>query len=294
MNGDRLANDRAFISPDLAGHPCLRGQIGRVAAPASCLGPSQTSVNASLVIPGSLLRLPSRSTVTVGIVNPLAGLDQLLNGSQARGWGQSGSPDPVLAYPIGFSAANKAFLYAANPAFGDVKRDAMTRWNAPRLTVDLRIPTSRPQHEQLLNQVMAPGRDRPGARLTADQVKQRYMNYGVINPILALYQVRDSLNLTATQARSLDSAVREFNARLDSIWSPIARTLAAAGRHYDRPTTIATVRGAQQLAWDALEGAVGRIRALLTAAQMAMIDPAIATLLDAGAIARLRRTEFRY
>ncbi|MBL0938574.1 MAG: hypothetical protein IBJ03_06755 [Gemmatimonadaceae bacterium] len=294
VNGDRLANDRAYISADLAGHSCLRGQIGRVAAAASCRGPSQTSVNASIVIPGPLMRLPSRSTVTVGIVNPLAGLDQLLHGSQTRGWGQSGAPDPVLVYPIGFSATDKAFRYAANPAFGDVRRDAMTRWNASRLTVDLRIPMSRPQHEQLLNQVMAPGRDRPGTRLTAEQVKQRYMNYGVINPVLALYRVRDSLNLTATQSLSLDSAVREFNARLDSIWSPMAKTLAAAEKHYDRPATITTIRGAQQLAWDALEGTVGRIRALLTASQMAMIDPAIATLLDAGAIARLRRTEFRY
>lgn len=294
VNGDGFINDRAFVSGVASGVACLRQQDAKVAIAGSCHGPSQTSLSASLIVPGALLRLPSRSTITIGFINPLAGIDQLLHGRNARGWGQSGTPDPVLTYPIGFDAARREYRYAANPTFGDIRRDALSRWQASRVTIDVRVPVSRPQHEQLLHQVMAPGRERPGNRLTAEQVKQRYMSFGVINPVQSLYRVRDSLHLTDAQSMSLNRAVHAFDARLDSIWGPLAHELAAADRGYDRASTLTTIRDAQRLAWDALEDAVTAVRAMLTVSQMDLIDPAISALLDPRAIARLRRTEFRF
>lgn len=294
INGDGLVNDRAFVTSAASHHACLRDQVGHIAAPGSCRGSAQASLNASVVIPGILLRLPARSTITVGLINPIVGVDQMLHGRNVKGWGQVGSPDPVLVNAVGFDNKNREFRYATNPAFGDVRRNALTQWQTSRVAIDIRLPLSRPQHEQLLHQVMAPGRERSGAKLTAEQVKQRYMSFGVINPVQALYRIRDSLRLTDKQRIGLDLAVRAFDARLDAIWTPIATNLAAVDRSYDRDTMLATIRRSQRCAWDALEEAVGAIRALLTSMQMEIVDPSIAALLDPGAIARLRRTEFRF
>ena len=103
------------------------------------------------------------------------------------------------------------------------------------------------------------------------------------------YRIRDSLRLTDKQRIGLDLAVHAFDARLDAIWTPIATNLAAVDRSYDRDTVLATIRQSQRCAWDALEEAVGTTRALLTSMQTEIVDP-----LDPGAIARLRRTEFRF
>ena len=294
INGDGFVNDRAFITTDETRHSCLRAQVGRVARPGSCRGPMHASVDASVSLPGHLLRLPARSVVTFGLVNPLAGIDQLLHGRDVHGWGQQGTPDPVLIRPTGFDTTVRRFDYVRNPSFGDARRDMLTRWVPARIMVEVRLPLSPPRPEQLLQQVMAPGRERPGRRLTADEVKQRYMSFGILNPLHAVHDIRDSLQLTATQRARLDETIGAFNARLDTIWTPLARELAAIERIDDRPAVLASVRQAQNSAWDALEIAVAEVRSILTGYQLEQIDPAIAAMLDPGAVARLRRTEFRF
>lgn len=293
VNGDGLANDVAFVPLGIDGPSCLRRQAGRLAGPGSCVAPAQASVNGMAFIPGALLRLPQRATVSVGFTNILAGADRLLHGRTTRGWGQAAAPDPVLLYPTGFDAARASFRYAVNGAFGGVRGAHAAGWSPFRITVDLRIPVSRPQQEQLLTQVLAPGRERPGRRLDPEQVKRRYKQFAIINPLYALVGVRDSLHLTPTQQEALDDLLRRYESRVDTIWDPVAQRVAAAGTTYDRRVMLAAVRAAQELAWDVLADAVTQARSLLTAGQLSLLDPGVAALLDPAAITRLRRTEFR-
>ena len=76
-------------------------------------------------------RFVARVTPNVYLQNVLAGVDQLMHGSNnLRGWGSPVAPDPVLLVPRGFDAASKRFRYDVNARFADT-RPANTRAARP-------------------------------------------------------------------------------------------------------------------------------------------------------------------
>src|SRR6185503_782737 len=101
VNGDGYNNDRAFIynpatTADtalsagmqnlLANAPssvrdCLRKQIGAIAGKNSCEGPWTTSLSLRVSLVSQALKLPDRATISLGIANPLTGIDAALHGS---------------------------------------------------------------------------------------------------------------------------------------------------------------------------------------------------------------------
>ena len=101
VNGDGLANDRAFIFDPrravdsavasrmrqlLATAPgnacaCLEQQLGRAAAQNSGELPWSAAFKASLRLDGGQLFHRDRLAVTINFANPVGGLDQLLHGS---------------------------------------------------------------------------------------------------------------------------------------------------------------------------------------------------------------------
>lgn len=136
VNGDGLANDRAFIfdparvsdaklGSDLrtlvAGAPsgvrrCLERQRGMSAAVNSCEGPWTASLNMMISFNGKLFHAGNRlANVNLNFSNPLGGLDQLLHGAdKLRGWGTQPFPDPVLYHVRGFDPTSNRFLYEVN------------------------------------------------------------------------------------------------------------------------------------------------------------------------------------
>src|SRR5262249_46400480 len=101
VNGDGLANDRAFVfdpapvkdtslanglqrlltsSPSTV-RDCIARQLGRAAERNSCEAPWSASLNVNVVLDGSIVseRL-SRLAFALNLTNPLSGLDQALHG----------------------------------------------------------------------------------------------------------------------------------------------------------------------------------------------------------------------
>ena len=159
INGDGLANDRAFIfnpatstDPQLATDTrtlladatpavrrCLTSQFGMGAARNSCEGPWTANLNASVTLNTYQLGGVWRKfdNISLYISNPLGGLDQLVHGNNLQGWGNPAFPSPILYYVRGFDAANQRFLYTVNPRFGDTRSTNATTQQPFRVTLNV-------------------------------------------------------------------------------------------------------------------------------------------------------------
>lgn len=161
INGDGLNNDRAFIF-DPATHgdtalgngltrllgvvperiaECVRDQIGEIAERNSCRNGWARSLDMRASIRPSLPRLERRLTFSLDANNILNGLDQLFNGDELKGWGESPRVDTRLLEVRGFDPNTNAFLYEVNEGFGQNRRgsSAIRSPFALRLTARLAI-----------------------------------------------------------------------------------------------------------------------------------------------------------
>ena len=257
VNGDGLANDRAFVfaSPSTDAliassasgvRDCLLLQRNRSAARNSCEGPWTTSLNAQLTIEGGHFHLGSRlRAIHLNLSNPLGGLDRLLHGSGAlRGWGAQSVPDPVLHFVRGFDESARRFQYEVNPRFGTTDQ-ARTTLRAPfRATIDVSFNLTPDVAQQQLERYLGPGRGgRPGPRLTVDDLVRRYAR-NVGDPYQAILNESDSLLLSRAQVEALQNAGVSYRAQIDSLWLSLATNFAELGDHYD----VATAVGRQEAA----------------------------------------------
>ena len=140
VNGDGARNDVAFVfdpaaaagdtalaagmqrllssAPDRI-RDCLAAQTGELARRNSCRGEWSASLDLRTTFRPNLRSLGRRLSVSLDAYNLAAGLDELFNGGNLRGWGQSGfRPDDVLLVPAGFDAAERRYLYRVNENFG--------------------------------------------------------------------------------------------------------------------------------------------------------------------------------
>ncbi|HWH51755.1 MAG TPA: carboxypeptidase-like regulatory domain-containing protein, partial [Gemmatimonadaceae bacterium] len=255
VNGDGLANDRAFIfnpatahDPNLGAalntllsttsgsvHDCLLGQLGAAAGRNSCQGPWTTSLNAQLSVYGARLHLPkSIGSVSLNLTNPLGGLDQLLHGSDhLRGWGTQPFADPVLYNVRGFDASSNRFIYDVNPRFGTTS-PALNTLRAPfRLTLDVSMSLGRSITEQQLERWLNPGRGgRRGPKLTVDELEKRYMRT-VLDPFAPILRQSDSLLLTPPQLDSMRAAQKRWETTMSAHWNKLATYLGTLPDEYD-------------------------------------------------------------
>jgi hypothetical protein len=254
VNGDGLANDRAFVfdpatatDPTLAANTrallasaapgvrrCLESQMGRAAAPSSCEGPWTADLNAQLRINTYRFGEPwKKFNIAINLANPLGGLDQLLHGSHLQGWGNAALPSPVLYYVRGFDPNSMRYLYTVNPRFGDT-RPTNTALQAPfRVTLDVAMSYGPAVAVQQLDRFLRPGRDGyPGTKLGAEDLRKRYAR-NVPDPYRPILQESDSLLLTTDQLRAITELQRAYNAKVDSVWMAMTTWMAALPDHFD-------------------------------------------------------------
>jgi len=253
VNGDGLANDRAFVFAPaattdtslangvrslLATAPrsvrdCLGAQLGRAAARNSCDGPWTESLNIGVRVSGQLLHVP-RMDVTINLANPLGGLDQLIHGSNnLRGWGAPATPDPTLYTVRGFDPSTNHFLYTVNPRFGASSPSIGTLRAPFRFTLDVQLDLARPMSDQQLDRWLRPGRaGRAGQKLTANDFFRRYQRT-VPDPYAELLQQGDSLLLSSDEVAQLQAAQTAYRTRVDALWTSLASSLAGLPDSYD-------------------------------------------------------------
>jgi hypothetical protein len=258
INGDGLANDRAFVfnpsspavDPGVAAgmrslmatassnvRSCLVRQLGQPASQNSCEGPWTARMNVRLNLNrSSLSGWAQRIDASIFLANPLAGLDQLMHGSKLQGWGDPAQPDPTLLQVTGFDPTKSRFMYAVNPRFGDT-RPLENSLVAPfRVTLDIRMDFSVPRDQQTVDKSLQPGRaGHPGKRRTADETKRFYaLSLGLsLDPFRAVLSLTDSLLLTTSQVRAIVEGQTRYNIRKDSVIARFSEWLAALPDDYD-------------------------------------------------------------
>lgn len=310
INGDGLANDRAFI-PDpahasdasvgqgmrslLASSPagvrnCLTRQFDHASSSASCEGPWTASLNTRLGYTGDGRHLSRRVDIGLNFSNPLGGLDQLLHGSNGlHGWGTAAAPDPVLFTVHGWDPNAQRFLYSVNQRFGSTRPSATTLRAPFRVTFDVSVDIGRQIEEQQVDRWLKPGRNgRGGVRADAQELKRRYDRnvpdlYGVV------LQQTDSLLLSRDQVEALQKVRASYRVRMDSVWSSLAGYLADLPDRYNAHEAYRRAEDAIDGAWDLTRLDLQRtMPGILNPVQMQLVPAVVRNLVSAQQPVRIR------
>ncbi len=310
VNGDGLANDRAFIvdparTADIAtaaglrellgsagpdARNCLRRQLGALAGRNSCNGVWTQTAFLSVSFNPLKLRLPQRATLSFQVSNPLGAADLLLHGSQnLRGWGQPATPDATLLYVRGFDAATQRFRYEVNQRFG-ATRPAFTTFRAPvTVTALLRFDLGAARERQVLTQQLDRGRRSPGQKLPEPSLNAMYGTGNVtINPLAQILRQQDSLQLTSAQADSVATMNRQYTIRQSAIWAPVVKEFAKLDDRYDQDIAYNRYKKAREASIDLLRSLAPAIRGLLTPEQRRKLPAIVASHLDPRYLASIR------
>jgi hypothetical protein len=309
VNGDGYSNDRAFIydpastaDPALAAsmqsllasatgnaRDCLEKQLGRLAARNSCQGPWTSQATMSLSFNPLKFRMPQRATLSLQIGNPLGAADLLLHGNNnLRGWGQFSFPDPNLLAVRGFNPATQRYSYDVNQRFGSTL-PALTAVRAPvTVTAMMRFDLGPTRERQALTQQLDRGRTLRGNKAPEPMLKAIYGSGGIPNPLAAILREADTLGLSGPQADSIATMNRHYVISLDSIWSPVAKYLAALPDNYDKDEAYSRYRRAREASVDMLTKLVPDIKRVITPEQRRKLPAYISSYLDTRYLASIR------
>ena len=309
VNGDGYSNDRAFIyNPAVAKdaalassmqtliaaspgnvRQCLQRQLGALAARNSCEGPWTSQANLSISFNPVKVRMPQRATLSLAVSNPLGAADLIAHGEKnLRGWGQTTFPDQSLLYVRGWDAAAQRFRYDVNQRFGS-SNPAFSPFRTPvTVTAMLRFDVGPTREQQSLTQQLNLGRRTEGTKLPESLIKAIYANGGLINPLNAILRQSDTLKLTSKQADSLATMNRSYVIRLDSVWAPVAKFLAALPERFDEDLAYARYKRAREATVDLLKKVAPEIKTLLSDAQRRKLPTIVTSYLDQRYLTAIR------
>jgi hypothetical protein len=111
---------------------------------------------------------------------------------------------------------------------------------------------------------------------------------GITNPMALILRQADTLELTPQQADSIAVLNRGFTLKLDSIWTPTAKYLAALPEKYDQGDAYDRYRIARETSVDALMKIVPNVKSLLTADQIRKLPTYVTPFLDRRYLASVR------
>jgi hypothetical protein len=296
INGDGLANDRAFIfdpartsdtavasgmSRLLATAPgaarnCLARQLSAVAGPASCVGSPTATLPAIIVtLDPYRVGLGNRGSLRLLLSNPLAGLDQLAHGSQhLAGWGETVLPDPVLLEVRGFSQNRQAFVYAVNPAFGSTSQRTVIGRTPFRITLDVQVDVGPDRESETIRRYMR-GQMRDGTppdsahlefRLVQDASGSAFSTFNI------LMRYADSLRLTTAQRTEVARCRARLEATHDSVYGALAGYLALPHADYGAADVRDRWHAAIEHSIRVRYEGIAEIRALLDPGQLEWLE----------------------
>ncbi len=308
INGDGYNNDRAFIydpahtsDPALAAamqnllangpasvRTCLSRQTGTIAGKNSCEGPWSTSLSLRVSLVSQALKLPDRATISLGIANPLTGIDALVHGSSnLHGWGAPSFTDPTLLFVRGFDPTTQQYRYDVNPRFGASRQGSALNLAPMQLTLDVRLDVGPERERQDLFLRLRNGRGGKGNKLNENQIKQQYTRT-YPNPFEQMLRQQDSLGLSDEVADSIAILNKNYGRVIDSVWTPVAKYLAGLPDKFDLDEAYERVRTAQNASIDKMAVYGPAAKLLLTDAQIRKLPPFIALFLDNQALRQIR------
>ncbi len=310
INGDGARNDRAFIyspasAPDSAiangmtrllgsassgARSCLTAQMGAIAARNSCRGPWTPSLDLQLNVRPAMLGLNRRLTISVVTQNLLAGVDQLVHGTdKIHGWGQTIRPSSTLLSVHGFDPASGRFLYTVNERFGATSAGS----NAVRIPFQLGL-----QLRYTLGTRFgiggfgggfggfggggregggggARGLASPGAAGGGD-FTSRFANL-VPNPIKEMLDLKIGLKLSDKQEKQLQTLSDSVAAKGLALAKELQAEIAKMGANVDGGRMMVVIRPRLELARKQMQAALDSAKALLTPEQWSYLPDRIKT-----------------
>lgn len=308
LNGDGYNNDRAFIyNPTstadttlaagmrslLANGPssvrdCLRKQLGTVAGRNSCEGPWTTSLSLRIALVSQALKLPDRATISLGIANPLTGIDALVHGSNnLHGWGAPAATDQNLLFIRGYDQTAQRYVYDVNPRFGSNRQASALNLAPMQFTLDVRLDVGPERERQDLFLRLRTGRGGKGNKLSEQQLKQQYIR-SYPNPFEQMLRQADSLKLSDDVADSIAILNKTYGKAIDSLWTPVAKYLAGLPEKYDLGDAYDRVRATENRSIDLMAIYGPAAKNLLTDEQIRKLPPFIALFLDNQALRNIR------
>ena len=312
VNGDGRSGDRAFIpdprsaetSSELRSgmesllqstsgnvRDCLSKQFGNPAGRNSCRGPWTQQLNIQWTPRLPITVQGRRVVANVVFDNPLAGIDQLLNGQDGlKGWGTRAAPDPVLLVPRAFNTAGKSFQYDVNPRFGDTRAFRTLSRQPFRITLDFSINFSTPYDIQQLRRAVEPVRSADGwRRRSADSITAYYLrNTSSIHKLLLAES--DSLFLDRAQIASLLAADSVFGTKVRAVYAPLGEFLAGQPNGLPGKAALDSANATDKLYWTLFWEEVDVAEPLITPLQKQLL-PFIARMM---AVNREERKDSRY
>ncbi|HEY4216577.1 MAG TPA: carboxypeptidase-like regulatory domain-containing protein [Gemmatimonadaceae bacterium] len=298
INGDGLANDRAFIFdpsrvPILAfadslralmgevpsqSRKCLQAQLGRAAGLNSCEGPWTSTLNAALR--SSMIHVfdDRQATIQLSVENVLGGIDQLLhNEEHLQGWGAVTAPNTILYTVRGFSPTSQAFDYSVNPRFGSTRTTESVQRAPFRISLSARIEVGQPKrHADFQRFLERAPIEHDFSAAPRDSVAASLADYIVTDGYVLLLRQRDSLLLTDKQERALEVLHADYRARALNLWRDAAAYILANRDHPDFGAIDERLDVAAAANWKLEREEVPRMLAVLTPAQQelatAMLD----------------------
>jgi hypothetical protein len=294
INGDGSRNDRAFVfdptDPRIAGdtalvngmqrlltnapgdvRTCLTKHLGLIAGRNSCTGSWTPTIDLQANIRpnlGGFLR--QRLMIAVSAINPLAGLDQLLHGTnKLRGWGQPNRADPTLLYVRGFDPGQQRFAYVVNERFGDNPASRTAIRTPFQLALQARLQVGPDRQRQLLEGTL---RGINGARAAGGRGGRNFdirtiVNRVAPNPVSAIIAMKDTLQLAADQVTRLQAVADSLSAKNDTLISIIEDQLAKGQGGADLAAVFPNIQPKLQQARNNYLAAVKSAQAILTAEQ---------------------------
>ena len=119
-------------------------------------------------------------------------------------------------------------------------------------------------------------------------LKAIYGSGSIMNPMAVILRQADTLELTGPQADSIASMNRSYTIRLDSIWTPVAKYLAALPTEYDQSEAYRRFKSGREASVDLLIAVAPTLNKLLTADQKRKLPPLVASHLDGRYLAGIR------
>jgi hypothetical protein len=310
INGDGYANDRAFIfDPNSANadstvaagmrsllttgsrsaRDCLSKQLGHVADRNSCQGPWTTNATLTFSFNPIKVRMPQRANLSFSVSNPLGAADVLLHGEDnLHGWGQQFVPNNSLLSVRGFDPVTKKYKYDVNQRFGATALSQSAIRAPVTLTAMLRVDVGPVRERQDLTQLLDRGRATPGAKAPENFLRSFYGTGGVTIPMVQILRQADTLELTPEQADSIAILNRQYTIKLDSIWTPVIKYLAALPEKYSQDEAYDRYRTAREASVDAMIRLAPMIRGVLKPDQYRKLPTFVTPWLDSRFLASVR------
>ena len=193
----------------------------------------------------------------------------MLHGENSmHGWGQNAIPSNQLLFVRGFDPATQRYRYEVNQRFGATAVGADDLAHAGDADDDAAL---RRRPDARASGADADARSRPHARRhrrLPEQTLKAFGPIGITNPMAAILRQADTLELTPQQADSIAVLNRGFTIKLDSVWSPVAKYLAALPNATTRTRRTTAIAERARSSVDALIKIVPTVKSLLTAEQM--------------------------